>query len=281
MRKYINIFFATFLISCLFLLVLGQAPSIKPIYTKLNDLLDVNVGTSPTNNHAVTWDTTTNKWIAEAPVPASHNHAASEITSGTLAHERGGLEADVSGYNGLVKITGGATSACTDATPYVGAALSTFAGKVELATSSETSLGTDMTRAVTPDGLAASIYGQKEYCLCIFESAVSVTTGDGGVAFTIPASMNGMDLYDVIASVHTQGIIDTTDIQIRRRRAGSDVDMLSTKVTIGAEYFASDETINASNDDVSTGDQIYIDVDAIHSGTAPLGLSVTLTFRKP
>lgn len=37
--------------------------------------------------------------------------AAGDIGSGTLAHERGGLEADVSAYDGLVKITGGATSA--------------------------------------------------------------------------------------------------------------------------------------------------------------------------
>lgn len=44
---------------------------------------------------------------------ASHNHAASDINSGTLAHERGGLEADVSAYAGLVKISGGATSAVT------------------------------------------------------------------------------------------------------------------------------------------------------------------------
>ena len=36
---------------------------------------------------------------------------ADDITSGTLVHERGGLEADVSGYDGLVYITGGATSA--------------------------------------------------------------------------------------------------------------------------------------------------------------------------
>ena len=44
---------------------------------------------------------------------ASHAHAASAITSGTLVHERGGLEADVSAYSGLVKITAGATSAVT------------------------------------------------------------------------------------------------------------------------------------------------------------------------
>lgn len=39
--------------------------------------------------------------------------AASAITSGTLVHERGGLEANVSAYNGLVKISGGTTSAVT------------------------------------------------------------------------------------------------------------------------------------------------------------------------
>jgi len=38
------------------------------------------------------------------------NIAASQITSGTLAHERGGLEADVSAYSGVPLITGGATS---------------------------------------------------------------------------------------------------------------------------------------------------------------------------
>lgn len=46
-----------------------------------------------------------------AKADTSHNHAAGDITSGTLAHERGGLEADVSAYDGLVRITGGATSA--------------------------------------------------------------------------------------------------------------------------------------------------------------------------
>ena len=45
---------------------------------------------------------------------ASHTHNASDITAGTLLHERGGLEADVSAYNGLVKIAGGTTSYITD-----------------------------------------------------------------------------------------------------------------------------------------------------------------------
>lgn len=48
---------------------------------------------------------------------------ASIITSGTLVHERGGLEADVSAYSGLVKISGGATSQATAGTDYVSPAL--------------------------------------------------------------------------------------------------------------------------------------------------------------
>lgn len=44
----------------------------------------------------------------------SHNHAATDINSGSLVHERGGLEADVSAFSGLVKISGGATSQVTD-----------------------------------------------------------------------------------------------------------------------------------------------------------------------
>ena len=50
--------------------------------------------------------------IQAGDLPA-HNQAASTITSGTLLHEQGGLEADVSAYNGLVKISGGVTSAVT------------------------------------------------------------------------------------------------------------------------------------------------------------------------
>jgi len=120
----------------------------------------------------------------------------------------------------------------------------------------------------------------RSICIVPFESNVNLSIGDGKVGFTVPASMNGMNLTAALASVYTQGTTNTTDIQIRRRRAGTPVDMLSTKITIGAEYYAADGVINTSNDDIATGDNIYIDVDAIHS-VAPQGLSVTLTFNLP
>jgi hypothetical protein len=50
-----------------------------------------------------------------------HDHTAQQIISGTLLHERGGLEADVSAYNGLLKISGGATSQAVPGTDYAAA----------------------------------------------------------------------------------------------------------------------------------------------------------------
>lgn len=168
----------------------------------------------------------------------------------------------------------------TELTGLVTDASTTVKGKVELAIASEVNTGTSTTLAVTPDALAGSNLGTKHVGMVLFESDTDVAVGDGTAPITIPAEMNGMNLVNVIASVHTKGVTGTTDVQLRRRRAGSDVDMLSTKITIGDEYYATDETINTSNDDVATGDQIYIDVDAVHT-TTPKGLSVTLSFRLP
>lgn len=71
-----------------------------------------------------TTQTLTNKTLTAPTMAdftnANHDHldaddggtlSAAAIASGTLVHERGGLEADVSAYDGLTYITGGATSA--------------------------------------------------------------------------------------------------------------------------------------------------------------------------
>lgn len=112
-----------------------------------------------------------------------------------------------------------------------------------------------------------------------FESDAGLSVGDGKIAFTVPVFMGGMNLVDAIASVHTAGLTGSTDIQLRRRRAGNDVDLLSTKITIGDEFYASDGIIDTGNSEMNEGDQIYVDVDQIHSGTVPKGLSVSLEFR--
>jgi hypothetical protein len=68
--------------------------------------------------------TKTNTGADEELVIAANGSAitginAANVGSGVLAHERGGLEADVSAYSGLLKITGGATSQATAETDYV------------------------------------------------------------------------------------------------------------------------------------------------------------------
>lgn len=165
------------------------------------------------------------------------------------------------------------------------AASDTVTGAVELATISETSTGTDTARAVTPDGLSGSVYGEKSFSIAIFESDVDIITGDGKVAFCVPASMNGMNVVTAVATVHTAGTTNTTDIQLRRRRDTTDADVFSTKLTIdsgetSSTTASSSVAVNTSNDDLLTGDLLFVDVDAV-STTKPKGLFVTITTRTP
>lgn len=146
----------------------------------------------------------------------------------------------------------------------------------------EINTGTDNAKFTSADAIAGSYAGTKDVCWTIVDSDTDTpAAADGVQAYTVPPSLNGMNLVDVIASVHTKGVTGTIDIQVRKRSGGVDSDMLSTKITLGDEFYASDETIDTDEDDIATGDQIYIDVDAIHSGTAAKGLSVTCLFRLP
>jgi len=114
----------------------------------------------------------------------------------------------------------------------------------------------------------------------VYDSDVDVAVADGKVAWNVPAIYNGWNVTDVIASVYTKGVTGTTDVQIRRYRAGVSVDVLSTKITIEDEYFATDGVIDTDNDDLATGDMFFVDVDAIHT-TPPKGLFVSVTIAKP
>lgn len=163
-------------------------------------------------------------------------------------------------------------------------ASTTVSGKVELATATETTTGTDATRAVTPDGLAGSIYGAK--CCSILVSdptGDALTTGDSKAYIRIDNYLTGMNLVSVAASVTTVSSSGAITVQIRRVRSATPVDMLSTPITIDVSEIdtltASPAVINTSNDDTLDGDQIYIDVDAC--GTAAKGLCVNLVFQTP
>jgi hypothetical protein len=109
-------------------------------------------------------------------------------------------------------------------------------------------------------------------------AATPVSTGDKKVGFCVPASLNGYNLKAAIASVDDKGITGVTTVTIAKETGGVAADMLSTGITLGNEFFVADGVIDLTEDDVATGDNIYVNVDTIHSGTAPNGLFVALTF---
>lgn len=165
---------------------------------------------------------------------------------------------------------------------YYEVASTTQRGQVELATTAETSTGTDATRAVTPDGLAGSIFGTKGFSMKLFGDDEAVTTGDGKLHFTIPIELNGMNLVSVGLHVYTVSSSGLPTVMIHNLT--DTVDMLSTALTIDAnEKDSKDATtaavIDTDHDDVATGDELRFDVDV--AGTGTKGLEVRLAFRLP
>ena len=169
-------------------------------------------------------------------------------------------------------------------TATVPAASTTVAGKIELATIAETSLGSATDRAITPDGLAGSnVLGGRTVQIVVFDFGVDLSTGDGKFYFHVDQRLAGMNIVDVHAEVITAGTTGTTDIQLHNLTAAADI--LSTKLTIdsgetGSDTAAAAAVINASEDDLTLNNVIRVDVDAI-STTAPKGLIVTIGCRLP
>ena len=202
----------------------------------------------------------------------------------------GALSIDTSTYLTTVDISANTNLAVTapvvltDDTLSVSASSDTASGIVELATTAETTTGTDTGRAITPDGLAgSSIFGRKTIELIPIAFDADTETADGIFYFHIPASLNGMNLVSVHGLVVTAGTTGTTDWQLYNLTDSQD--MLSTKLTIdttetGSNTAATPAVINTSYDDVATNDVIRLDCDAI-STTAAKGTIISLSFQLP
>jgi hypothetical protein len=199
------------------------------------------------------------------------------------------LLSPVSGSNGLPLLADNnlsdVGSAATAFSNIKQAASDSATGVVELAIASEVNTGTDATRSITPDALAGSNYGTAVVQILVFDDATDCATGDGAgdVFFRVPSTINGFDLVGVAAQCQTAGTTGTMDVQIHNVTQAAD--MLTTKLTIDSaetdsSTAATAAVIDTANDDVATGDQIRIDVDAVHT-TAAKGLLVELQFRLP
>lgn len=114
-------------------------------------------------------------------------------------------------------------------------------------------------------------------------AASALVVGDGVAYFVVPPELNGMNLTAVAAAlVGTVSSSGTPTFQIAN--VTDAVDMLSTKITIDAtertSYTAAvPAVIDATKDDVATGDILRVDVDV--AGTGSKGLVVILTFSAP
>ena len=88
-----------------------------------------------------------------------------------------------------------------------------------------------------------------------------------------------MNLVRANAYVNTAGTTNATTIDIYN--VTDSQDMLSTAISIASGGTAGTAgTVNASYDDVATGDILRVDVTSM-STTAPKGLMVVLEFRLP
>lgn len=144
--------------------------------------------------------------------------------------------------------------------------------------------GTNLTKWLTSDAVRGSLYGIKYLVLEVVDSATDVATGDGAHFAHVPAAFNGMDIVSVHALNHVAGVTGQCDVQIANVTGAGDV--LSTVLSIDTAEVGSDTgdtpaVIDTAEDDLATNDVLRIDVDAIHSGTAPKGLTVTIGCRIP
>ena len=139
----------------------------------------------------------------------------------------------------------------------------------------DTSASTE--RAILPENILAFV--ERTVIVKCVADGIAPSTGNGITHFTIPSTMNGKNLFSAQAHVYTVGTGGSiTNVQIYNSTTG--YDMLSTPITIDLSENDSSTAATApvvgSNNGVSTGDVIRIDVDAVATNTK--GLEIRMVF---
>jgi hypothetical protein len=182
----------------------------------------------------------------------------------------------------LTALNGSNISSGTVAAARMAAATTSAQGAAELATSTEINTGTDTGRVLDVSDFTHSNYGKRFVTILI---PGTLATGDAQVPpLRIPSEWNGWNLVGMSACVRVASSSGLPTFQIRRVRSATPSDMLSTKVSIDASEVdsstaATAAVIDTSNDDVNTGDQIYIDCDV--AGTGAVDVTIQLVFQLP
>ena len=175
-----------------------------------------------------------------------------------------------------------------DATAIVSAASTTAAGKVELATTAETTTGTDSTRAVTPDGLKDGYQGSTNVTTL---GTISTGTWNGTAiaqAYIAGDAINGSKIADdsIDSEHYVDGSIDTAhigDLQVTTAKIAADA-ITGAKIaddTINSEHYAAGSIDNEHLADNAVNSDEIADgaVDEVHRtrSVATPSTSVTLS----
>lgn len=277
----------------------------------LSDLADVVI-TAPAADEILVYDDGSSTFI-NGTIP-THNHDASQINAGTVNTARlGSGTADSTTYlrgdNTWQTVAGGVTAMSdlsdvatvtpTDMHVVIGNGTAFTSRALVAADISDLSqvplaeneflvgTATDPDAKTTTEVLTIlKVERSKTWSGTVIAPGTSMTTGDGKAYIPVPVALNGMNITAVQADVTTAGTTGTAAIQIARIRAGTPVDVLSTALSIdttevSSATAATPAVINTSNDDLATGDQLRVDVDTIHSGTAAQGLLISITAQLP
>jgi hypothetical protein len=108
---------------------------------------------------------------------------------------------------------------------------------------------------------------------------IGPTVGNGITHVTIPSTLDGKNLFSAAAHVYTVGSGGSiTTVQIHNLTDAQDI--LSTPITIDLNEkdssTAATQPVISGNNNVSTGDVLRIDVDAV--ATSTLGLEIRMVF---
>jgi hypothetical protein len=112
----------------------------------------------------------------------------------------------------------------------------------------------------------------------------ALTVGDGKAFYRVPAILNGFTVSAVAAANLTASSSGLPNFQLRRKRATTSVDVLSTPVTIDVGELDSKDAataavVNSANAGLQTGDILFVDCDA--AGTGTLGVTFDVRMLGP
>jgi hypothetical protein len=148
----------------------------------------------------------------------------------------------------------------------------TVKGIVELATVAEATAGTDTVRAVTAEGVKASVLSNTPIQVAASDEITPLTIGDNKVVFRMPAAKTLTAVRASLTTAQASGSILTVDVH----KNGASV--LSTKITIdNTEKTSMTAATPAviSDSSLAQDDEIMIGIDQVGDGTA-CGLKITL-----